>query len=220
MKKLQHIICFLFASYHTLSAQQTIFSDGFESGQFDSTYWTANAIAGNGIVEPARQVSGVTGISRTGNWAVAMGRTDDNGNTLATNSLDLHLNLSGKTDVTLEFWIRSEGDNNDDEDAILISDDGGQNFVRALRLRPESWANSFYGLMVVDLGMAADFNNMELNDQFVVRFQQRGRYDFDPSFARDGFFIDDVSVDGLTAIDNTYESGPLPEEFTLHQNYP
>ena len=183
------------AIFTSLYGQEIIFEDGFESGNLNTDFWTAQPVAGNGIVEPVRQVTGATGIPHTGNWALAMGRTDDNG-TVATNSLDLHLDLSGKKDVTLEFWIRSEADNTDGGDAILISDDGGQNFKRALGLDPSSWGNSVYGLVVVNLGMAAAFNNLALNDQFVVRFQQQGQYDFDPSFRRDGFFIDDIVVRG------------------------
>lgn len=179
----------------SLWAQQVIFKDGFETGTLNSEFWTANPAAANGIVQPVQQVSGVMNLPHSGSWALAMGRTNDTG-PLATNILDLHLDLSGYKDVTLEFWIRDEEDENHDEDAILISDDGGQSFVRALRLHPAIWANSIYGLVVVDLGMAATFNNKELSDQFVVRFQQRGLYDFDPAPRRDGFFIDDVVVRG------------------------
>ena len=182
-----------------VAAQEVIFKDSFEGEQLKPA-WTANAADDGGLVEPVRQITYVPDIPRTGNWALAMGRSSDS-RSATTNTLDLSLNLSGKTDVTLEFWLRSEYDDTNEDDAILVSSDGGQSFTKVLDLRPGDWGARAYGLVVVDLGAAAAFyEELELNDQVVVRFRQSGLRDFfadnNNGYYSDGFFIDDVVVRG------------------------
>lgn len=90
--------------------QNIIFEEGFENGALDTDRWTANAAEDVGLVEPVLQLTDVPAIPRTGNCALAMGRSTD-GSAAITNTLGLHLGLSDHEDVTLEFWLRRGGRN-------------------------------------------------------------------------------------------------------------
>ncbi len=204
------IVLILCQSMCPVLAQNIIFEDSFEEGTLDPVRWTANPAADGGIVEAVRQLTDVASIPRTGDYALAMGRSAD-GSAATINKIDLNLDLSGQEDVTMEFWLRRDYDETDEDDAIFLSVDGGSSFQKVLNLRPGDWGNLAYGQVVVDLGAAADFHGLELSGQTVVRIQQSGQDDFvgGVSYNTDGFFIDDVVVKGAPQ----YASLPFEDGF-------
>lgn len=207
MKKLQLIICFLFASYHTLSAQQTIFSDGFESGQFDSTangYWTAHPGDNGGVIAVDDNLNSIA-LGHNGVYGVALGR--ETRGAWTTNALDLHLDLSGQSQVELSFWIKDTGEDANDEDGIWFSDNGGASFVKVFDFRPNLWVDNEYGQFPpLDLDALAAEKNLMLTDQFIVRFQQYAWYEFGVR----GIYLDDVSV---TVPNISYAILPFEDDF-------
>jgi hypothetical protein len=126
-----------------------------------------------------------------------MGKTTDSGGS-TTNALDLSLDLTGQADVELTFWLYSFGEGTNPEDGIFFSDDGGTTFNKVLDFTGGEWNSFFYGqLPPLDVDALAAANGLTLNDQFVIRWQQRGGSDFrDTAFGddEDGLFIDDVVV--------------------------
>lgn len=145
---------------------------------------------------PVRQVTDVPDIPRTGDYALAMGRALDG--EYGVNAVDLHLDLSDQEDVTLKFWLRSEDDETDADDAIYLSSDGGAGFKESFALELGSRASRTYEVVVLNIDSLAQAQDLKLTDRFVVRFQQRGWASFIGAngYYRDGFFIDDVSVIG------------------------
>ena len=182
-----------------LVAQDIIFEDDFESGSLGPA-WTArpNIDGGsNGIVEPRFEVQGNTNIGFDGSiYTMVMGKTTDlGGNT--TNALDLSLDLTGRTDVELSFWMYSFNEGTDPEDGIYFSDNGGSSFTKVYDFDGDSWSGFLYGqLPPFDVDQLAADNGLTLNDQFVIRWQQRDAGDFVDGFrdAEDGLYIDDVII--------------------------
>ena len=188
-----------------LLAQHTIFSDNFESGTLDNEHWKAYP-GTDGIVEVASTLQGVQA-SHQGTYGVALGKSTGGGYT--TNSLDLHLDLSGYENILLSFWIKDNNDATDGRDGIWFSDDGGQNFKKAYSFNPASWTNEYGQFPPIDVtGLAAD-SGLALTSNFVIRFQQYGYYSFQGG-GTDGLFLDDVSV---TSSQIEYASLPFLDDF-------
>ncbi|MEM6800803.1 MAG: T9SS type A sorting domain-containing protein [Bacteroidota bacterium] len=190
MKKCLLIFTFFFIS-HCIKSQTYAslpFFDDFESSNL-SANWSANPdIASNGLVD----VFGGTGINNS--FGLGIGKTSDAGG-FALNSVDLHLDLSGESNVFMTFAIREFYDENHVQDGIYMSDDGGQTFSKVYSFMGESWCNNSWGRFppfnVDELASSAGLN---LTGQFIIRFQQYDDGDFDTSFDEDGFIFDEVRV--------------------------
>ncbi len=210
---LRHVLLLALLASVTLPpafAQDLPFFDGFESGQFNPDFWTARAnLAGGpgGLIEVVLSES----IAQQGDFGVRIGRESDGPAT--TNALDLHLDLSGYDDVELSFWIQDIQDDNDVQDGLFFSDDGGKNFVEAYRFEPSGWTNAYGQLPPLDLDELAAAAGVSLTSEFVIRFQQHGTGDFGAGCCgnvADGFYIDNVSVRETNI---TFETLPFSDGF-------
>lgn len=140
----------------------------------------------------------VPGVNHTpdGAQAFVMGKWNSGGGN-NVNALDLHLNMLnaiGCDDVLLNFWLLDVSDENNGEDKILFSNDGGLNFYTLLQLLPENYPNFSYQEFTLDLDEFVTSNNLAFTDQCVIRFQQFDDADFNTFGDEDGFYLDDVSV--------------------------
>ena len=205
-------------SYLTLTETGgVLFSEDFESGQL-GTMWAARPGEEDGFVDVVDRLPDVQNLPYDGDYALAMGKQSDS-RAAVVNAVDLCLDLSNQGDATLHFYIRDQSDETSENDAILLSDDGGETFELALRLQPTSWGDMSYGMVTVDLTAAARQIGLKLTDRFVIRLQQEGNSDFvsDQSFAhryRDGFFLDKVVLMGSPVyarppFQDGFESGGL-----------
>ena len=177
------------------------FEDDFENGLFNPSWaWnfadlTSSVSSSFAITSPISTIEVVEDNIYNGTYGVAMGRICDD--VFTVNALDLHLNLSGESNVEMSFWIGDAYDNTDIDDGIYFSDDGGENFVKVVDFFPEEWCNNLLSKHPpLDIDKLALAVGLSLTEQFVIRFQQRGQDDFggNAETNEDGFFIDDVKV--------------------------
>jgi len=186
------------------------FRDGFESESLGPAWRVADPFRKGetapelqsqwGFVQPVQRLPDVAPIPRTGNYSLALGRPagkDARHTPSLVTAADLHLDLSGKEEATLRFFLRHEFDEPSEFDALFLSDDGGKNFSKALSFELSRKEANEYKEVVVDLGDFARQSNMTLSDKFVIRIQQLGGADFGVGRMKstDGFFIDDLVVD-------------------------
>ena len=150
--------------------------------------------------------TGFVGIDASGNekWVV-MGKRCDDGFT--ANALDLHLNLLGESDVFLSFSIVDNAEENNDQDGIFFSNDGGQIFHQVYTFKPEDWCDVWGAFPPFSVDKLAQSINLDFTDKFVIRFQQYDDSDFISGGDRDGLSIDNVSVYSAPP-----EYAPLPFE--------
>ena len=180
------------------------FSDGFESGTFSPSWKWAfpietapiTNIRSGGLVEVTDWIRTI----RTGFYAVRMGRRNEGNFTV--NGLDLHLDLSGLTQVELNFWVEDFGDENNTLDGLYMSDNGGKDYKKIFQFIPQNYGSG-YRQFNIDIDSLAFVKGLSLSSQVVVRFQQGGRADFTGG-STNGFFLDDVTVTG-TSSDNAPE---------------
>ena len=174
-------------------APDTLFHDTFEAGSFDVAHWTARPSSEGGIVDVVSQIQGIVDVGQSGVFAVAMGRSSDGAN--AVNDLDLSIDLSGRTDVALSFYIRNNDEDASSFDGIWMSDDGGATFERVYGFT-FGWNNTWGQIPALDVDRLARDNGLSLTSTFVIRFRQADNEDF-VGFgrsSRDGFFLDDVTL--------------------------
>ncbi|MCF7816608.1 MAG: hypothetical protein K9M54_01900 [Kiritimatiellales bacterium] len=88
---------------------------------------------------------------------------------VSTNSMDLALDLTGYTDVTLEFRYRDNSDEDDLVDGIFLSNNSGTSYTRVDSLSTSSGA---WQTRVLDIDALASANGLALNNSMVIRFQQ------------------------------------------------
>ena len=198
--------CFFFISH--LSAQ-IIFEDDFDNGTFKGNWERIESIQGqNGTIS----ISDNIGVG--GSRGVLIGKLIDE-NVSTTNALDLYLDLSGQTNVELNFSIADYYDEDQEEDGIYFSDDGGGTFTKVVGFFPEEWCNvRMSEHPPVDVDRLAEEKGLVLNADFVIRFQQRGSKDFSGSSnnSSDGFALDEVKVYDPELV---YESLPFADDFDL-----
>jgi hypothetical protein len=211
MRRLIYFILLTYGlSWHTnLSAQTVIFQDDFEAGTVFGSAWTATSVGTNGLVQIGTAFQGADA-SANGNNGVAMGKTSDAGG-FNLNRLDLSLNLSGRTQVELSFWLREYFDETHPEDGIFLSDDG-VNFTKVMNFEGANWADAIWSkLPPLDIDRLAVHYGLTLSSTFVIRFQQYDDGDFSFTNDEDGYFLDDVLV---TVPNQTYISTfPYTEGF-------
>ncbi|HSH01404.1 MAG TPA: Ig-like domain-containing protein [Anaerolineae bacterium] len=160
----------------------------FESGALPSTayaYTTSNNGA-NGRV----QVN--TANPYSGNYALQLD-TDCNG--CGSNTLQAAifvLDLASASNIALDFWIQEFGDENNTEDGLFISDDGGQNWVQILSFN--NFAQTYTNIQL-DLDTATTNAGLSYTDNFLLKFQAYDNY----SIATDGYAIDDICLEPLSS---------------------
>ncbi len=158
------------------------YSTGFEGGNLDQYWDSSGDNDGRVLVTTANTPHG-------GSYHVTM---DDavSGGSFSTNNLDLHLDLSGESQVSLDFWWKEFGDETHSQDGVYFSDDDGASFAKVHDLNGGSVTNSTWNQVSLDLDVLAAGNGVSLTGTFVVRITQYDNY----PIASDGFGIDDVSV--------------------------
>jgi hypothetical protein len=108
-----------------------------------------------------------------------------------TNEAWLLLDLSGNTQVDLEFYWQDLGDENSTPtDGVYFSDDGGANFTLVYDFNPEGNTDDTYNLLTLDVDALAAANALTLSSTFVIKFQQDDNY----TLNFDGITIDDINV--------------------------
>ena len=148
--------------------------------------------------------------SLTGSWSTtaypqeltfsdnAVARMDSSlNNSMATNSMDLAVNLAGYTEITLEFRHRESSDEPHAGDAIFLSDDSGANFTKVHDL---DVANNAWQTTSLELFSLAINNGLSPNENFVIRFQQVDNY----SWPSDGREFDDIKLFSKPDLDVYY----------------
>ena len=162
----------------SLSVASFPFYDGFESGTLGSD-WTIST-TNQGRVQVG------SSYAYAGTYSLLL---DDalNDTTFSIAAAILTVDLSGQTQVELDFWWREFADENHPEDGVFISDDDGGHWYSLFSFNdgPEFWRHQ-----IVDLDAAAAAQGLTLNDHFQIKFQF---YDDDP-IPTDGYAIDEVQV--------------------------
>lgn len=167
------------ATYATLP-----YTTGFESGSLDDSWNTASSSSFGRI-----QVTSAN-TPYAGSYHLTMDVTT-NGN-YSQNEAWLHLNLSGESQVTLDFQWKDFSDETNTQDGVFFSDDGGSNFVKVQDLPGASYANNVWNSFSLDLDNLASSNGLSLSSTFIVKFQHYDNY----AIATDGFAFDEISVTG------------------------
>lgn len=154
------------------------YSTGFESGSFDS-YWFTQSSNSNGGIEIT------TAYTPRGTYHLTMDAITNG--TYVQNEAWLRLNLAGKSSVDLTFWWKEFGDETHTQDGVFFSDNGGASFVKVYSLAN---GTSTYTQIVLDVDALASANSLSLNSTFVVKFQQYDNY----GITTDGMAFDDIEV--------------------------
>ncbi|MEO0652954.1 MAG: hypothetical protein AAFZ65_19925, partial [Planctomycetota bacterium] len=102
----------------------------------------------------------------------------------------LHLDLSGQTQVDLDFRWKEFGDETHTQDGVFFSDNGGASFTKVHAFDGGATTNNAWQLVQLDLDALAAGAGLSLTDQFVVSFQQYDNY----AIATDGFAFDEIDV--------------------------
>ncbi len=125
----------------------------------------------------------------------------------------LSIDLSGQSDVVLDFWGRELGGYIDPEDAVLVSDDDGATWHDIFNLND---LPSWYRRVIIDLDQKADDLGLTFNDHFLIKFQS---LDDDPF---EGFAIDELRLRPTPVVTpagfpyhNGFESGTLGDEWQI-----
>jgi Secretion system C-terminal sorting domain len=203
------------------------FCDDFETGVLPSHWawrWAdETTVLTDFPTKPSNYVGVFSGDAANNSvFAVGLGKRCDDGP--VSNALDLHLNLAGQTQVELTFWAKNYSDETHADDGIYLSNDGGVNFEKALDFLTSTWQESYFEFPV-DLDMLANDAGIPFTNQYVVRFQQYGSFDFNNSSGNgDGFAIDDVCVTGVissidegsSSLENIVRLYPNPAYSTLN----
>jgi len=110
----------------------------------------------------------------------------------------------------MQFWLGDFSDETQPWDGLYMSDDGGATFVKVLGLDPSKYCNSGGYFPIIDVDRIAAEANLNLTNQFIIRFQQHDNANFNFSDDEDGFYLDDVRV---FVPDTTYAALPFNDDF-------
>lgn len=165
------------------------YSTGFELGLDE--FWTTHSEEGT-LIETSGDYE-----PRTGTRSLVMA-SESIGSTQLRNDARLHLDLSDETQVELRFWWREYHDeystNAITGDGIYFSDDGGENFQKTPVILNGSNTNEWFEA-VLDVDEIAEDLGLELNCNFVIKFQQIDNYPINlGTSSSDGLAFDDISV--------------------------
>lgn len=155
------------------------FRDGFEAPSLGADWFTQANNAG--VVEFS------TDYAHTGNQGMFLGQ-EVVGNAFA--ALVLEMDLSGQTDVFLDFWVRATGSS--ERRRLSISDDSGASWTQISDL--DNISQNFSHI-VINLADVASKNGLALNDKFRIRFSY---FDINLGDAGDGMVLDDLRIGSST----------------------
>ena len=181
-------------------AAEEIYTTGFESGSLGSE-WTISSELPTGRIEvltTTGEFGGVSGGPNSGDFFLGMDHSESGSGEFQTNMAELAVDLSGFEEVTLDFWWSEWDDEFHVEDGVFISDDGGLNYVLAQQLNGDSFTDLTWNFFSVNISDIAKANDLTLNSDFRIKFQQRDNYFF--AGGNDGFLFDDISVSGVASI--------------------
>lgn len=182
------------------------FEENFENNSLDiNIILTPNIDGEDGVIEI------LDGYGVEFSRGLRIGKLGDNSG-LTTNALDINIDLSDEDEVEMSFWIYNNFDNNDPEDGIYFSDDGGDTFVQVVNFKPEEYCGGQYlKYPPIDISRLAADAGLEMVSEFVIRFLQKGSHDFIGGASnQDGFYFDNIKVynPGIE-----YTSLPMEDDF-------
>ncbi len=158
------------------------YSTGFESGALDGNWTTTEGTEGRIQVSSANT-------PHSGSFHLTMDDTV-NGGAYSQNEAWMHLDLSGETQVDLDFWWKEFGDETHAQDGVYFSNNGGSSFTKVFDLNGASYTNNTWQNFALDLDALASGAGLSLTSTFVVKFQQYDNY----GITTDGHAFDDISV--------------------------
>lgn len=168
----------------------------FESGVFPAYMYTrvtaANGSTGRAVISNTYPHAGTFGFNLDTN--------DPSGNGAGTTEQAgiIVANLAGANDVALTFWVRGHADENDPEDGVFISDDGGQTFAQIYDPPSGTWTP--YEEVSLNLSDAAANAGMVFTQAFLIKFQSRDNFAIaEPPFTSDGYSYDDICLEAIAA---------------------
>ncbi len=205
----------------TYPPPEVVFSDGFEDPAFKPE-WT---ITGTGT---HRTIVTADNGPRTGARHMTMDSSISLSN--ARNEATLTLNLAGRSDVELSFWMKESGDEDHgpptlpftggaDFDGVAVSADGNT-WYEVRGLRTADGISSTYTQFKVNLSAAAATHGLTLGSAFKIRFNHFDDY----PFASDGFAFDDITVTAnayappepvATLFEDDFESGVFRPQWAI-----
>lgn len=160
--------------------------ESFEAASFGQGLYPRSSLAG--IAELS------TDAGRSGARGVFLGQRLAGS---ASATLELVLNLSGRTEAFLGFWVRSKGTG--EERRVFISDNSGASWTEVLQLDRTS---RDYKFVVLDLATIAGNQGLALNNKFRIRFTYANDSTIgDPG---DGMDIDDVQLSATNLSSTVY----------------
>ena len=123
----------------------------------------------------------------TGSYAMNIDTDCDGCGGSTMQSGTMLVDLAGQSGVVLDFWVHEHGDENNPEDGVFISDDGGTTWslIQSLNGFPAN-----YERVILDLDAAVANAGMNYVDGFMIRFQSLDDF----SVATDGYSFDDICV--------------------------
>lgn len=203
------------------------FCDDFESGSLNDAW--SREFADNTAL-PASNVTRIcnsAALSAFGAdssaYKMQLGKTCADGGAMDANAIDLHLNLAWTSNVFLNFDIYNNQDEDDVQDGIWMSDDGGVTFVKTYDFNMAALPQNVYTSLALDLSQLATTNGLSLTSNFIVRFQQMDDHEFNNSTDQDGYYLDNVCVNGILGVqalkvENKFSVSPNPVKNMLTVN--
>ncbi|MGV3664389.1 MAG: M36 family metallopeptidase [Prosthecobacter sp.] len=202
-------------------APEVVFEDGFETGSFKPE-WVIS-----GTATHRTQISTANG-PRSGTAHLVMDSSTDVN--LSRNEATLTLNLAGKSDVALSFWMKESGDEDHGPptapfvtganfDGVAISADGNT-WHEVQGLRSADGIGTAYKQFTLNLSTAAAARGLTLNSAFKIRFNH---YD-DYTYGTDGFAFDDIRVEAngfappepvVTLFADDFETGVFKPQWAI-----
>ncbi|MCI0395891.1 MAG: DUF11 domain-containing protein [Chloroflexi bacterium] len=167
----------------------------FETGAFPATMFTEvsqdNASTGRAAVTNL--------YPHAGNFGFDLDTNDPSGTGSGTTRQAgiMVADMTGATEVALSFWVRGHGDEDDPEDGIFISDDGGLTYANIY----DPVGGTFpYENVNLDLSAAVAAAGMNFNSTFLIKFQSQDNLPIaPPPTTSDGYSYDDICLVALVA---------------------
>ncbi len=177
----------------------------FETGFFENE-WLVSSSNSNGRIQVTEGNN-----PRNGNYHMTMDVTT--AGTVAQNTSDLYIDLSGQTEVELEFYVVHFSEGNAGTEGVYLSDDGGANYTFVHHIDPGAYYANDYNRVVLDIDALATANALSLTNTFVIRFLQTDNGPIGDLTDSDGFGFDDIIVRVPPCTSPTYVTLPYYEGF-------
>jgi hypothetical protein len=176
------------------------FSDSFDSATISASWLTTTTGVGQAQVSSNYQHSG------SGSVFLGQGVAGS-----ASSALILPVDLTGNTDVYLDFWWRAVGNAPEPANGVYISDDNGASWVRIKQLNANS---KTYSHELLNIASAAQANGKSLNASFRIRLFFQGTFF---SAAGDGLVVDEFRLSQRAGLVAAF---PLPVESFETSTFP